>query len=400
MGLDIKNIKEVRNVRELWNAPPNLVSAQTRTNCNLYIDGSPMKLKKGQNLIMPLSFYDTSKRIKKDRMVVLQPSKKTFASQFKRYSGQNLDNKTLLIIRTGGIGDILFALPICSYFKTTYPTCKIIFASANKYQSIFNCFPPNIVDSSIMIPFDAELLNKTDYHLSFEGAIERNAESRRKHAFDIFAEMAGLKIDFEKFKTRLLTLPELDEEIKYFIPQNYVIIQMKASSRIRMMSSFKWADLIRRFGVVNKDINFVLLDSTNSHTINEEIVKLIVDGYEFLRPRIFNLCKHSLSIAHAISIINSSRGVIGIDSSMNHIAGALNKPMLGLFAPFNAKLRLKYYDNSDWVQSKKSVCPKFPCFFHGVESEGCEYCSRGESPICMNEINNDEIVEKFKLVFK
>jgi len=148
LGLDINDFKIFDNVHELIKVPPKFVIAKTTSDSILNIDGRQMRLPNGEAIIMPLNFYLQTRRGKK-RVLQLKPHKKNFKDIFKRYRGQSLNNKTLLIIRLGGIGDHLFSQPICKYLKKKYPTCKIIYACKEQYRSTFDAWPDGLVDRTI-----------------------------------------------------------------------------------------------------------------------------------------------------------------------------------------------------------------------------------------------------------
>lgn len=397
LGISIDDIRMCKTIKELWESPPKFVCVQVVTDAKLFVDGFPLRLKKGEIIIMPLDIYRRSKRSEK-RTYVLKPFRKTFAEMFSRYKGQNLDNKTLLISRTGGIGDILFSQPLIKYIKEKWPTCRIIFATAPRYQSLFNAFPKGLIDNVIPVPYSKDVLDRTDFQIFFEGAIERTLQSRHVHAVDLFAKMANLpNIDFrnEKYKISLIPDKILTEQMKKEVPDNYVVLQLRATSPVRMMSTPRWCEIIHRMLKVS-DVNFAFVDTPERESIYEQVIEEIMKtGKNVDRSRFYNLCSLSKGLLHAVSIINLSRGVVGIDSSLNHIAGALKKPILGLFSPFKAELRLKYYDKVDWVQPNESKCARWPCFSHGNEAAICEYISNGVPPTCMDELDTNEIIEKF-----
>ena len=76
---------------------------------------------------------------------------------YRPYQGQDLNNKSILAFRTGGIGDLMFLNPVLRYIKKRYPTCTIKAASGCK-QPLENL--PEISELYDM-PFDASLMEST-----------------------------------------------------------------------------------------------------------------------------------------------------------------------------------------------------------------------------------------------
>lgn len=403
LGIDPKILRKshVSTLDELLKDPPLMILSQVLHNAVLNVGGYQLNLKKKSVLAMPLGFFIDAKRDKNpgSRRKNFKEYRRPFTSFFNRYRGQNLNDKTLLIWRTGGIGDIIFTQPIVKYLKKTYSNCKILFATAPRFVPILFDWPNGLIDGAIMIPYSIKYLHESNYQLSFEGVIERCDESNYVNCYDLFSKTAGLDIDHsnKEFQPELIVNPTAMEEIekneKIKIPENFVVAQMRASNPIRMMSEEKWAGIIKRINELGKNVVFV--DAPNISRVYDNFI----DKYKLDKTKVFNLSELSKTINYAIAIISKSDGVIGIDSSFVHIGNALNKPVLGIYGSFKGELRMKYYKNAEWVESEK-VCERQPCFLHQVNAyENCSYIKERKAPICLDKINDDEIIEKFKKLF-
>jgi heptosyltransferase-3 len=53
----------------------------------------------------------------------------------------DLSNKTFLISRTDSIGDVMLTLPLCTWIKSRFPSCKIIFLASTYTIPILECLP-------------------------------------------------------------------------------------------------------------------------------------------------------------------------------------------------------------------------------------------------------------------
>lgn len=95
-------------------------------------------------------------------------------------------------------------------------------------------------------------------------------------------------------------------------------------------------------------------------------------------------------------LVSASDYVISIDTGTFHLAGALKKPLVGVFSFTDGKLYGKYYDfelvqkhrdNGDW--------PCGPCFH-------CVICPKTKDKIkpCMSELTTDDIMKGFEKLLK
>jgi ADP-heptose:LPS heptosyltransferase len=95
--------------------------------------------------------------------------------------------------------------------------------------------------------------------------------------------------------------------------------------------------------------------------------------------------------------MNYSKLVIAPDSSFVHIAAGLSIPVIGLYAPFAAEVRMSTYPNCDWIQPKKDddrICSYGGrrCFLHGNK---CPVNINLASP-CFYNIDFDEGLTKIQ----
>ena len=395
-GISTKDINlSYKSIDDLKKDTPYMVLAKVVENNYMSIDGSPVPMTKGDTLVMPLTFYALGKRQKGSRRKVLKPTHQTFKRAFNRYNGQDLTDKTLLIMRQGGIGDLMFTQPLIKYLKHKYPSCRIVFTCAPRFAHVFKCWPKGLLTGVIPVPFSYEHMKRADYHLSFEGGIERCEEAKVKNSYDIFSEIAGL--DFDKtdplYKTSLVPHQESTIKLEEHLPENYVVIQMRASSPIRMISSVKWKEITDK--LIDLGYNIVLMDSKEMKQNYEDFL----EKEQWNKEKIFNLCEYSEDVTYAVSAIAKSKGVIAVDSAFTHLAGALDKPTVGLYGPFSGDLRVRYQKTVDYVETKESGCPQYKCYYHHNEILRCNSITSGEQPLCLEEISSEDVINKFsKLV--
>lgn len=313
---------------------------------------------------------------------------------YKKYTGQDLSNKSIAIWRTGGMGDLCFITPYLKKIKELYPTSKIIFGCGIQYSDVMSKHP--YIDVFHNLPIDTDVLSKCDFHLMFEGLIEANPEAEKKNAYDLFGEqfcitledhekVPNLFIDEENlkhfldFENKCQVHPEKDKTIR-------IGIHLKTSSIIRDVPVNTLNDIISSLIAIDKNIVIYLLGSREDAVIGNRI-PIPVAG------RIVPFYAATRGFRDGVAAISQMDLVIGGDSSGMHIAAAFEKPMIGLFGAFLGDLRLRYYKNAI---SFNSVIKCSPCFMHG--NSPCDNSDMLGESYCMKCFDVSKIIDEALLL--
>lgn len=391
LGIDTKELRDdYSTIEELKKTTPGMVTCEVVRDATMVTEGHKLHMYKGRTIILPAGLYFRGCKDQYGRSQ-LKPCNIKFNKYFRRYAGEDLTNKKILIWRQGGIGDIMFSQPVVKYLKTKYPTCKIHYACAPRFKSIFESWPEGLIDKILPVPFSIQDMIGCHYHVCFEGGIERTLEARTVNAYDIFAKMAGLEIDQTdpQYYPELIPNQESIDKFKDIIPENSVVVQIRASSPIRMMKIDKWVPIINNINKLGYHVLFV--DSPLKTALYDTIIK----QYNLNEHMVHNLSKKSESLTDGIAIISLSKGVIGVDSSNIHLGTALSKPVFGIYAPFIGSVRMSYYKNADWYDVTKCECKHMPCFSHETGKFKCPYLLEKQPVICLASADDNEIFEKF-----
>lgn len=300
---------------------------------------------------------------------------------YKEYKGDDLTNKKIMCWRTGGIGDMMFLSPVFRHLKKKYQNCFIRVASGCK-QPLENLTE---IDELYEMPFNAKLLEDMDFHLMFQGIIEgSNEASKKTHAVDMF--FSYFNIDSTHFPTedkrpRLFFKKEETEwcdktiEILKINKNDFVIgIQMETSAPLRNFPKEKMKIIVDT--VVKEDNVKIVLIGTPQHYIighylrggNEKVI--LATGYN-VRESIILATRYNL--------------IISPDTFMVQIAGALEKPLIGIYGPFPSEVRMKYFKNAIGLDPSV-VCS--PCFKHDFRS-----CVKGHPSPCFTQIEPRDVLQ-------
>lgn len=280
----------------------------------------------------------------------------------KRYNGQSLDGKKIAIWRTGGAGDLLFLSPSLKKLKETFPTVSITLGTSAKYIGIFDNFP--FVDKKVVLPFEETAVQEADYYCTFEGIIERNKKAEELNAYDLFAERLGvLHLMEPEDKVPIVCVSDSDKSWATSIVASGGHVEAKGNIGIQVASSAvirtfdaekltKVADELLAYG-----FNIFLLGGPN----NTEQINLLMKSMKSTRG-VINVADKGASWLKSAAIIEQMNLIITPDSSLTHMAVAMNTPVLGLYGPFKSNVRMKYYKNAVAIDAN-AICQ--PCFTHG-----------------------------------
>jgi len=285
----------------------------------------------------------------------------------------DLTNKKVLIIRNGGIGDILSALFGIVELKRRFKGIYIGLLTEFKNLELVSSFK-GILDfaSSNIIPFNS--IKFFSHIVNLDDVIENNNELDIQ---DVFAAKMGVKIHHATKATL----------IKYFcrneFTRNGIGIQYRSNSQIRNYSLEHIVELMNKLYIKYPNKPIVLLGVPNDF--------LHVNYIQVNCPNkiISNGCgNNTYTILQSFDIIQQLELVIACDSSMNHIAGLCNTPLIGLFGPFHSSKRISKYNNAIGINGKTNCSP---CNRHDPQSF-CPF-TNGEG-ICINSIPPDLILDK------
>lgn len=376
-------------LKEMFENETGMVIGQCTSN-KAVITPRVTQFKLGEPYVMTLNYF---LRGKKEGM--FKPFRKTFEQSFRRYRGQDLTDKRLLVSRTGGIGDLIVIQSTLKAIKEKYPTCKIVFASSHAFLDLFTCFPPGLIDEVTEMPFEKKVMDSCAYHLFFINAVENCIESTKLNFYDIYKRVSHLEYDVNNFKSELHPIPYINENMKQIVLPNTVLFHMNSTTRLRSVNPYKWVEIMK--SILDKGYSIGIIDSPDkADQVNEFIVRSSLDT-----TRIQNFAKISKDISTAISIVDCCKAVISIDSAFGHIAGALNKPAVTLCGPYPAFNICETYENTIGLSAHPgyNACGKYPCFYNAQEHL-CPFLvtKPGLYPGCLDSIQTETVISSFEQI--
>jgi GT2 family glycosyltransferase/ADP-heptose:LPS heptosyltransferase/predicted SAM-dependent methyltransferase len=292
------------------------------------------------------------------------------------------DPKRIWLKRTGALGDVLLTTPIARKLRHDNPGATIYVATNSPAAYVGN------PDVNRVVSTDAVALGEGDQVVDLDLAYERRP---KLHIIDAYAEAAfGVKLADKIFdKSTYLAVSANDlaialDAVQGFDLKNTVAVHMAVTWKNRTFSKEFWNQVLCKLrgyglGVVQLgaggDISFPLATKFPG-------AGPIID------------LTNKLSIAQVAALIGKVGCFLGNDSSLIHVAGTTQTPIVGLFTSAKPELRLPYRGGIMGANCKALV-PSVSCAgcLHN-EPAPVVYCDcrRGDF-ICLSQINPDTVVE-------
>lgn len=311
-----------------------------------------------------------------------------FKEAYRPYKGEDLSGKTLLTLRSGGIGDLLFMTPAIKHIKSKYKDCKIMSAAGFSYKDVL--FNNPYIDELYSMPFSTRILDMADYHLMFEGLIENNILAQSINAYDLFTETFKINsssLTREEKQPIIVLKDEESEWAEKFLSQHLgtkrllVGMQIETSTERRTFPNDKTIQLMKI--LFDEDFNIVVFGGMRQIPLAESFLMELKKFHE--DKRIIFLPLFNLTLRHNIALASKADIHINPDSAFVHIAAAFNIPQIGLYGPFPSKVRMYHFNNAIGLNAQVACAP---CFKHGYWA-----CEKGFPSPCFSVIPTDAILE-------
>lgn len=292
----------------------------------------------------------------------------------------------VFLFRSGGIGDVMFMLPLARFLKENYHV-KVKIGTSPMYCDVLLNNP--YVDKIVQMPFNLTELIDSDYHLIFEGIIEDSSERAATiHSVDLFFDEAG--VNFKKInnenKIPKIFLSEEERESGFLKIEKLVSgrtdykmvgFQIEASSPIRSFPLEKIVAVMKE--LISSNIFVFAFGGKRQETVGEHL-SAIFDGYDLF----VNLIPLNFSLRESVVLANFMDVIVAPDSAFIHIAGGLGIPVVGLYGCFPSLLRMRYYNNAIGLDCRVSCAPSF---IHGHNP-----CPKGVPSPCFSVIKPEDVL--------
>lgn len=258
------------------------------------------------------------------------------------------EHSTVLIIRSGGMGDVLFCMPALAALRKRFPTLRLTFACLPAYHAMLT--HPDLEGVEVIAhPVASAQVETFHYVVPLEEKIESDHES---DAVSIFARAMGVSLSREEWQPRLrvpsAAILAAQAEFPKRGGQLFFGIQLRASHQCRT-----WP------------VQFImgaaqaLLQRHEYATVFMFGLKQDWEGFENVQhSRVVWLPEQDLTLTETLAVMTLMDGFIAPDSGLLHCAGALGLPAVGLFGPYQWQTRTPYFPT---VHGLNGTAPCAPC---------------------------------------
>jgi ADP-heptose:LPS heptosyltransferase len=294
------------------------------------------------------------------------------------------NGKRILFERAGGYGDLILLTPVVREIKRRWPDATITVACLNRYACILANLSFEV--SHTAYPVSSELARSYDAWVFLENAIERNPRAKEVHMTDLFAEIAGVRGIQDKQPEFRLAAPEIGWCMQEYPREQNVrrlAAQVGSNARCRMYPIPLFAQVLTSMIKRGWEV-FLLGQKGEIHT--DDI------------PNLYNLTETSLSFRQSCAVLNSSDCFVGNDSSLLHVAGALNVPAVGLYGAFPHELRTAYCPETVGIQGRGECAPCFHHVHRGIHFPPQGPCRETGRCEVLARIKPDQITTRIELI--
>lgn len=323
--------------------------------------------------------------------------------------------RRLLVIKFGGIGDVLMSTPVLPNLRAYFPDAKIDYLTLLRNRDVLmdNHYIDRVLtyDSKIDKSYDLirHIRNKgynlvldlygnprTAFLTYITGAKYRVGYKfrGRNYAYNIKGKGRGGEVHNTDFNLDALITADIpiiskklnlsvnivhDEFAEKFLAENELQNEFLIGIAITggwESKRYKIKDYIELIKLISAKYNarFLVLWGTKQELKEAEEIKSKTDGNVFVIP--------DSPIRYLAAIIKRCKVLIGNDSGPLHLAGAVEVPVLGIYGPTNPDLQGPYGEHNITVQNTKLDC------LH------CNLLVCNIGNICMTELPKSSILEK------
>ena len=304
----------------------------------------------------------------------------------------------VLILRWGGIGDLVMLSPSLRAMKQKYPNLSITLAS--KWPMVLNGMPylkASIpIEQAVTKDYDSVIDLRMMVESAGTGGLLPDTLYKSVNRMEMFGRLLGIEI--EDFSADAYVDPSRIQRLRSMIghADGIIGIQATCTSNLRTIPPDYLPGLIELLGSTGKTkvVLFGKLEYWHGRRLKVDLKNL--GGGD-----IINLVDR-LDIQDLVPLVSLCDLVIAPDSSAIHIAGALNIPCLALFGNIHPYLRTHHYRSVTnlYPDGELDCIPCYdlinPCLFY-------RDIPTVEQPVgaeCMRKLTAQRIFEKVKEILK
>lgn len=292
-------------------------------------------------------------------------------------------NKVLIKRKYGGYGDIIMQRMMFEDFSAAFPEIELHYCCPQKYLPL--AFDhPFVKSHSLETSQDREYGAIYDISTACRVHESIHAGSNKMHRSDIWSKHCGIKLHNHNSHLQVKNVDYYKKSLDSINEKKLPTVLFATKSTkcsFGQAKSLTDQQIYETSKILQNEGYFVF-------TIHDSPIEIfqMMDIPQFI----------NIELDAWLGLIAATDYVISIDTGTFHMAGALNKPLVGIFSFTDGKIYGKYFDfelvqkhrdNGDWDCG--------PCFMF-------IQCPKSNSNIkpCMTEITSNEIIKALQKLVK
>lgn len=286
-----------------------------------------------------------------------------------RITRARIKNRKVAIYRHTAFGDQLIMTGLTQWLHIKWPDARIFYACSPMVGDIWRWNP---TVEYIGQPMTLEFVDSMTDHIFFEGMFENDSEPDQLNCYDAMFRRAGFdpRNVPTKFKRPHLYFNQQEEKFHGELRGkhgDFIVYHWSSSNPNRM---YPPAQSIATLQLLSEAFAWpICVVGTCIPEEKEEYV---------LPPGCVDMRNATPKFRTIINYVAASTLVIGPDSSVVHVAGALAKPCISLWGLFHPNDRIKYYENTYPIVGF-SACPHAPCRNHDFQLPDAKCADAGNT---------------------
>ncbi|MEI6430837.1 MAG: glycosyltransferase family 9 protein [bacterium] len=292
------------------------------------------------------------------------------ALRFRFHLRQYRGNPLILVDRFGGMGDVISCFPLLGAIRAKYPKAYIVFRTTSALIELpsLSGYVDEVVEDERCdeVPRSIRVrdidLNSFDFHFAPQHTTDPGVtqKDRLSHIVDAFCNQYDL---VPASRQPHIALPEtyrvrLSNEIHAVRTGSgpIIFIHCGPSWPVKEWAPSAWAELTRRFHS-ELDATVIQVGADWHYDARYDAVPRIPGAIHWIG---------SLTVTETAAAVAGADLLVGIDSGLLHIAGAVGTPSIGLFGPTSPHFHLPLETESVAVHSNVSClgCHHLPKPLH------------------------------------
>lgn len=327
--------------------------------------------------------------------------------------------RKILVIKFGGIGDVLLSTPVLPNLKKHFRFADIYFLTHTNCREIFidNPHTTRYLTYNFGEPDSQRLLrsmkkHKFDLVLDLYGnprtaLITHKSKAKyrigydfryRKYAYNIIVQGPRETIhnvEFHLNALREIKVPIVSNKLEFFITNYHKELANEFITQNRIdkkdifgilisggweSKKYKTIDFIELIKKIHEryDVNILLIWGVNKEKKECEKIKSETGDYVFISPE--------TNLKYSSALMRRCKFAIGNDSGLLHLAVASEVPVVGLYGPTNPLSQGPYGETNIVVRNEKLGCL------------GCNLLDCKIGNICLTELPKEKIIKSINFL--